>query len=79
MPSNKIQIRLNPDEQIMLKKICNRGGSADRHNPSEMVRLLIHREYAKHCRKRNRENWSAIADAAIATDWRRGRPKKEQQ
>ncbi len=72
--SRKIQVRLNAAEVEMLRVICNPANGINR-NPSEMIRTLIHREAIKATADRSVAGWSQVKDAAVSSEWRRGRPK----
>lgn len=64
-----IPLRLKPEEVEMLDKICrSEGGSRNR---SELLRLLIHREYGRRTRGR-----STVAESAVSSEWRNGRPSE---
>jgi hypothetical protein len=66
MDSKPLALRLKPDEWEMLAHVCN--GEVKR-NPSEMMRLLLHREYY-----RRTTGKSIVPDGTIATEFRNGRP-----
>jgi hypothetical protein len=67
MPSKVIKLRVNEAEQAMFKRLC--GGNIKR-NRSELIRFWLHREYNRITTRR-----SVVADSAVATDWRTGRPR----
>lgn len=66
MKSQILHLRLQPDEWEMLSHVC--GGEVKR-NKSEMIRLLLHREYY-----RRTTGKSVVPDGNIATEFRNGRP-----
>lgn len=69
MKSSIQRVRLQPHETEMLALICE-SGDRGKLNPSEMIRLLIHREWT-----RRTTGKSAIQTNAVASDFRTGRPK----
>lgn len=67
MGSKIITLRLNQAEQDMLAKVChNPNGDL---NPSELLRLLLHREFT-----RRTTGKSVVPERAISSEWRNGRP-----
>lgn len=65
MKSQIIPVRLRPHEVSMLNKICKSGVRGDLTR-SEMIRLLIHREYT-----RRTQNTSVVAAGAYESESRR--------
>jgi hypothetical protein len=70
-----VPIKLNAEEFAMLNHCCNPRCDAGGHgkiNRSELIRLLIRREYL-----RRTTGKSVVKNADYSSDWRAGRPKKE--
>jgi hypothetical protein len=67
MASKALQIRLRPDEWEMLTRVCE--GEVKR-NPSEMMRLLLQREFY-----RRTTGKSVVPESAVCTEFRDGRPR----
>jgi hypothetical protein len=67
--SKILTLRLRDDEVEMLARCC-RSEEAQR-NPSELLRLLLHREYY-----RRTTGKSVVAENTISSEWRTGRPRQ---
>lgn len=69
MKSTTVQVRFTDQELGMLDQVCS---SEDRGklNRSELIRLLVHREYL-----RRTTGKSAVELSTISSDFRTGRPK----
>lgn len=68
MPSKILHVRLNDQEWAHLAHVC---GGDQKRNPSEMVRLLLEREFS-----RRTTGKSVVPENAIASDFRDGRPAR---
>lgn len=71
MKSRILHVRLRPQEDKALSRICDSPNGAKK-NASAMVRMLIIRED-----QRRRTRSSVVPNEAYDTEHRTGRPKKE--
>lgn len=71
MDSKVIHVRLSAAEVDMLAKISSSRSDGDR-NTSEVVRLLIRREYGRRTNGRSVVSWNEVA-----SDVRTGRPASQ--
>lgn len=69
MKSTTVQVRFTDQELGMLDAVCE-SGERGKLNRSELLRLLVHREFL-----RRTTGKSAVEVSAISSDFRTGRPK----
>lgn len=67
--SRTLQVRLTPAEWAMIDRVRTVDGAE--LTPSELVRLLLHREH-----KRRTEGTSRVAAAEYSGEFRTGRPSR---
>jgi hypothetical protein len=70
MKSRIVRVRLKDGEFQQMQQMCN-SDERGKLNPSELIRLLLLREW-----KRRTTGKSAVSNNEIASDMRTGRPRE---